>query len=201
MLFSRSLLVLFRLDDLLQGANMLDSPQFKMFVGLIVAIAVVLNWLPDLDVAASEYLDQSLTDSLLIYASARGLNAIISVIQSFHFSFNLGVSAGANPGELLDPLNDLVERFSSFILYGLAAIGLQKLVLTATISVPMKIAVTIVLTTAYIAWLFKDWMAGLPTQILIKTATLILAVRFFIMVEVGTVAALDHLYFDARNGL
>ena len=128
----------------------------RYLVGIPVLLVVVLNWLPDIDAAAAEYLDQSLADSLVIYGSARALNAIISVPQSVHISISLGAGVGLNLGEALDPLNDLIERFSGFVLYGLAAIGLQKLVLAATSSLVMKIIATILIIAGYLVWLFRE---------------------------------------------
>jgi hypothetical protein len=109
-----------------------NSMALKVLVGTMVLVGLIANWLPEMDAAARAYLDLSMADSLVVYATARGLNAVISVIQSVHLSFSLGAGVGLNLGEMLDPLNDLIERFSTFVLYGLAAIGLQKLLLLAS---------------------------------------------------------------------
>jgi len=87
---------------------------------------LALTWLPELDRAAQGYLANALSDNLLIYASSRELNPLVSVIQSIEISFSLGAGVAVNLGEVLDPLNDLFERFSAFILYGLADFFLFK---------------------------------------------------------------------------
>ena len=53
------------------------------------------------------------------------MNGVISVVQSIELSVSLGAGVGVNFGEVLDPLNDLIERFSTLVLYGLAGLGLQ----------------------------------------------------------------------------
>ena len=64
----------------------------------------------------------------------------MSVIQSTEVS--IGV-ASITPGEFLDPLNDLVERFSWIVMMAMASIGLQKLLLTIASSLAFKILLTV----------------------------------------------------------
>lgn len=161
----------------------------------MAVLLIVLNWLPGLDDRAETYLSEAITDNLVIYATARSLNGIISVIQSIELSVNLGAGVGVNFGEILDPLNDLIERFSGFVLYGLAGLGLQKLVLLATSSLVMKITTTVTIAVAFIIWLWKDLMAG----ILIRALLILLLVRFAFVIEVGVIAGLDALYFDQQK--
>lgn len=166
-----------------------------LLVGLLVAAALVLNWLPALDDAAEDYLSLAITDNLVIYGTARAINGLISVIQSIHISVSVGAGVGVNLGEILDPLNDLIERFSAFVLYALAGLGLQKVVLVATSSLAMKIITTAALLGGFISWAIglrqADWV--------IRAAALLLLVRFFFIIEVGTVAALDKVYFDNQK--
>ncbi len=159
------------------------------------AAALILNWLPGLDAAAEMYLADAITDNLIIFATARSLNAIISVIQSIELSVSIGAGVAVNFGELLDPLNDLIERFSGFVLYGLAGLGLQKLVLVATSSLFMKVFTTIVIVCGLMQWLWKpEIFRWLP-----RLVGLLLIVRFAFVVEVGVIAALDKLYFDQQQ--
>ena len=45
---------------------------------------------------------------------ARAINGVISVIQETQIGFSVGVSTTVAPGQLpVDPLNDLIERFST----------------------------------------------------------------------------------------
>ncbi len=164
-------------------------------IGLAVLVVLGLNWMPGLDQRAEGYLQNAMADNLLIYATARSLNGIISVVQSIELSVSLGAGVAVNLGEILDPLNDLIERFSAFVLYGLAGLGLQKLVLIATSSFVMKVVTTVGLVLGYVAWLFR---ASLHHW-LVKLVVLVLMVRFAFIVEVGVIATLDALYFDQQQ--
>lgn len=164
-------------------------------IGFAVLVVLGLNWMPGLDQRAEEYLKYAMADNLLIYATARSLNGIISVIQSVELSVSLGAGVAVNLGEILDPLNDLIERFSAFVLYGLAGLGLQKLVLIATSGLVMKVITTVGLVLGYAAYLFRAGLHGW----LVRLVTLILLVRFAFIVEVGVIATLDSLYFDKQK--
>lgn len=75
-----------------------------------------------------EYLDANLKRTALAYAASRGVNAIVSFLQDADFGVNLGVAAQVSPGEFLDPLNDMVERFSWLMLICFTIIGVEKVV-------------------------------------------------------------------------
>jgi len=120
---------------------------------------------------------------------------LISVIQSIQLSIGVGAGMGVNLGEMLDPLNDLIERFSSFVLYALAGLGVQKLVLVATSSLVMKVVTTIALIAGFFVWV----VSGTVRHWTIRVSVLVILVRFFFVVEVGTVSVLDKLYFDHQK--
>jgi ABC-type multidrug transport system fused ATPase/permease subunit len=75
-------------------------------------------------------LSDMLKVTLTVYAMARGLNAVISVAQGTEMSIEpMGVGLTLTPGEVLDPLNDLIEQFSLVLLLASASIGVQQIVL------------------------------------------------------------------------
>lgn len=97
--------------------------QLLLLLCLILA-CVPLQW----------FMDDSLADmlkvTLSVYALARSLNAVISVAQGTEMSIEpMGVGLTLAPGEILDPLNDLVEQFSDVLLLASASLGIQQIVL------------------------------------------------------------------------
>jgi hypothetical protein len=165
----------------------------KWLIGALVVATILLNWIPQLDVLTQKYLETSISDNLVIYATARVVNGVISVIQSIELSLSLGAGVAMHLGEVLDPLNDLIERFSAFVLYGLTALGIQQLVLLASSSTIMKLLTSIMLIAGYIAWLQQrcTWLANL--------ALVLIVVRFAFVVEVGVSYSLDRLYFSEHQ--
>lgn len=109
------------------------------FIVIVVAI-IALSWLNILDEYGDDYTTKSLTHAAATYGVARGINAVVSVIQSTEVS--IGV-ASITPGEFLDPMNDLVERFSWIVMMAMASLGLQKLLLVIASSLIFKILITL----------------------------------------------------------
>ncbi len=108
-------------------------------IAIIVAI-ILISWANLLDDYGDRYTTDALKQAAVTYGVARSLNAVVSVIQSTEFS--VGV-ASFSPGEALDPLNDLVERFSWIVMMAMASIGLQKLLLIIASSIIFKILLTV----------------------------------------------------------
>lgn len=107
---------------------------------LVVIFIIALSWVNILDDYGDDYTTKSLTHAAATYGIARGINAVVSVIQSTEVS--IGV-ASITPGEFLDPLNDMVERFSWIVMMAMASLGLQKLLLVIASSLLFKLLITL----------------------------------------------------------
>ena len=94
---------------------------------LVVAAMVVCAWLGPLEAAANRQIDAGLKRALVSFAVARTLNAIISVAQGTEVSLQpLGVGVNLTIGQVLDPVNDVIEQFSSLMLVASVAFGIEK---------------------------------------------------------------------------
>ena len=107
---------------------------------IFIAVIITLSWLNFLDEYGDRYTTRAITQAATTYGITRGINAIVSVLQSTEVS--IGV-ASLSPGEFLDPLNDLIERFSWVTMMAIASLGIQKLLLTIASSLMFKILLTI----------------------------------------------------------
>lgn len=97
------------------------------FIGLLL-VCILLALVPFEDKINAQ-LTHMLTVTLSVYAVARGLNAVVSMAQGTELSIEpLGVGVTLAPGEILDPLNDLIEQVSTVLLIASASIGMQKIV-------------------------------------------------------------------------
>lgn len=96
---------------------------------LLLALCVlgpVLAWTGALDAVSARSVDSALIATGTAYASARGINALVSVMQGTEVhAVMLTVAAG----EVLDPVNDLIERLSTLFLFALGSLALQKVLL------------------------------------------------------------------------
>ena len=68
--------------------------------------------------------------ALVTFALARTLNGLISAVQGTEIALQpAGVGVTSTPGEVLDPVNDLVERFSWIMLGATISLGVQQVLL------------------------------------------------------------------------
>lgn len=168
------------------------APRVKILLSVFMAALIALNWLPYLDDLAQTYLTDTIASNAVVFGLVRSLNGIISVVQSAEVG--VGV-AGISIGEIFDPVNDLIERFSGLLLFTLTALGIQQVILLFTTSVIMKAVFTLVAlaSTAALWWQDVHWARWLR---IIFTLCLL---RFLLSLEVGFVWLFDWLYFNATG--
>jgi len=106
---------------------------------VVVLVLVAISWSPSTYDAATLQIDNSLGNAAIVYGISRSLNAVISVLQSTEVSV---VVATVTIGEILDPLNDLIERFSDLMTVALGSLALQKLFLELTSTLLFNILIT-----------------------------------------------------------
>ena len=93
---------------------------------ILLTICSVLLFLP-LESNIGQELTTMLKVTLSVYAVLRGLNAVISTAQGTELSIEpMGVGLTLTPGEILDPLNDLIEQVSTVLLFASASIRNTK---------------------------------------------------------------------------
>ncbi len=98
---------------------------------LATVVAVLLALLPVTDTVGQSHVDNAFKRALVGYALARGLNGVISVAQGTEVAIQpAGVGVNFTPGQILDPVNDLVERFSWIMMLASSSLGVQKVLLS-----------------------------------------------------------------------
>jgi hypothetical protein len=164
----------------------------KILITIVFFVVITTNWLPQIDSITQQFLSDSISSNAIIFGVVRTLNGVISVIQSA--DIGIGV-ASVSIGEILDPVNDLVERFSGLLLMTLTALGIQQVLLLLTLSLPIKIVFSIMAFVCIQSlWLKPKWW-----PVLFKWTVLIVFIRFILVIQVGVVWLFDWLYFDATG--
>jgi len=100
----------------------------------IIALAVLAQgrWLDDIGL---NHTQAGLQRALVTYGVSRGLNGVVSVVQGTEVAIEpVGVGMTFTPGQILDPVNDLVERFSGIVLVSGTAFGVQRVLLDVVAS-------------------------------------------------------------------
>ena len=104
----------------------LSSTAAKWLISIVLLALVALSWSRYLDDAAQAATATNFKRALTAAAMARAFNGIISVAQGTEIALQpVGVGVTLTIGEVLDPLNDLVERFAWLALAASVSLGLQ----------------------------------------------------------------------------
>lgn len=160
-------------------------PRIRRYaLALFMLAAVACAWLAPLDAPAAGQVDAGLKRALISFASARALNAVISVAQGTELSVQpLGVGVTLTPGQLLDPVNDLIEKFSTLMLAASVAFGVQK----ALIAMGGWWAVSLALTAVALGWAWLYLRRQAIPAWLSRALVIVLMLRFAIpVVTLGT---------------
>lgn len=140
---------------------------------LVLAVAM-LAWARPLDDRAISRAEAGLTRALLAFAAARALNGVISVLQGTEVSAGVGVGVKTAPGQILDPVNDLVEQFSTLMLAATVAFAAQIVLMQIGAGWLVSLALTVVVA----AWALGWWRGRAPPGWLSRLLVLLLLLRF-----------------------
>lgn len=161
----------------------------RAFVIGLAAIVLALAWTDYGDTRAQRNIEAGLKRALAAFAIARTANGVISVIQETTLGASLVVGVTVSPGQILDPLNDLVEEFSTLMLAASVSFGIQRILVAAGSSWPVAAALTALL----LLYGLGAWRAHPPATWLRRALMLALLVRFAVPVaSIGSEAVYDH---------
>ncbi|MEE8312451.1 MAG: hypothetical protein V3R77_09340 [Candidatus Binatia bacterium] len=178
-----------------------------MLASAAAVTIVAVSQLGVLDDAGRAYTEAGFERALIAYGVARGLNGVISVAQGTEVAIEpAGVGMTFKPGEILDPINDLVERFSWVVLVSGTSLGIQRVLLEVTAVPWFRLAVSIlVLACLAIEWRPGAFSTGLR-RIVRTLTTVLVIVRFAIPViaiagEVLYESFLEPQYTESTQNL
>ncbi|RQO54770.1 hypothetical protein DBR47_22140 [Paucibacter sp. KBW04] len=118
---------------------------------LLLLAAAAAAWFPQLDAQASQELDAGIRRAMATFATARVINAAISVLQEFSISVGVTIAIG----QALDPINDIVEQFSTLMLVALVSMGVQKVLLAMGGHLLVKVCVVAAILGTALAVLMR----------------------------------------------
>lgn len=151
----------------------------KIFISIILVLILVLSLTLGVDESAQKIQDAAFERAMIAFGLAKGLNAVISLIQGTELSFTpVGVGLNFSVGEVLDPFNDMVERFSWVMLLATVSLGIQKilLLLSSKIFIQLALVLSVGLSLLFI-WV-KQVNNSLFLSYSLKLFVLVLLLRF-----------------------
>lgn len=166
----------------------------------VAALAITaLAWSGHADDLGRAYAQETLTRALVTFAIARTLNGVISTAQGTELSLEPGgVGVNFHIGEILDPINDLIERFSVVMLVSTSSLGLQNVLLGMT----AWWGISALLSAAAIAALMAHWAPQsipISTRIAQRWLLIVGLVRFAIPVLMITSTLLFNSFLAEEH--
>jgi hypothetical protein len=166
---------------------MADSPtrRSKVLGTLLCVIPVAVSLTGALDTPSRGVADAALARSLVTFAIARTLDSAISVAQGTEVAVEPGgVGVNFAPGQALDPINDLVERFSAAMLVATSSLALQGVLLDMARWWAANLVLVLATALALVAIWRPSWLGSLGTRAAIRALSIVVFVRFAVPVFV-----------------
>ena len=170
----------------------------RTLLSIVLLALVAVSWTGLLDRAALSNTDVTFKRALAAFAVSRGLNGVISVAQGTEIAIQpVGIGVTLTVGEILDPLNDLVERFSWLVLLACASLGAQMLLAEIMGNLWLSIALTASAIPALAALWWPHRVPG--SAILLRLCVLMVFLRFVFAAVSLTTAWVDHAVLADRQ--
>ena len=154
-----------------------------VFVSL--AIVAIGGWLDD---KGKEYADVTFNRALVAFGIAKGLNGVISVAQGTEVALEpAGIGVNFTPGQILDPINDLIEQFSWVMLASTASIGVQKILLAISVWPWFTGFVILLLSLVVISYWYVPLEKSHWRPLLVKAMLVFVFLRFSVpIIAIGS---------------
>jgi hypothetical protein len=159
----------------------------RICIALFLLATTLATWSTSLDSPAMGQVEAGMKRALASFAVARALNGALSLAQGTEISAGIGANITFSVGQVLDPVNDVVESFSELMLLASVAFGIQKVLLL----IGQDVLVKWLLTASLAAWGALRLFSGHRNRWLDAILVLTLMLRF--AVPVVTMAS-DAIY-------
>jgi hypothetical protein len=164
-----------------------------------VLLLIVLSSVTSVDRLARTDYESLFQRALVTFALARTLNGVISVVQGTEVALQpAGVGLTLTPGQVLDPVNDLVERFSWIMLGATLSLGIQHVLLDVGQWWGFRLLVALLGG----AWLWLRLRGAqqrpLSRDLLFRVLILVLFLRFAVPLTLILNEALFDLFLEPR---
>jgi len=156
----------------------------------VFVLLMLLCWVEHYNHFILQFLDDALLQSSVVYASARTVNAAISLLQSAEVGIGI---ASIEPAQLLDPINDLAEYTSDAMRIAIGSLFIQRILYTISSGIVFSGVFTAVVI-GYFICLWRDYLPILRDKIIY---TLIL-IRFLIPAIVLSTGVVSQVFLDAQ---
>ena len=165
----------------------------KFVLSALAIGVIVVAFMGLVDKQGETYTDAAFNRALITFGVARGINGVISVAQGTEVAVHpAGFGVNFTPGQILDPINDIIEQFSWVMLASTASLGIQKIFLGMSSSLIASVILAVLLAIAIVT----VWRPTLLSPAAKAYAKRLLLVVIFIRFSVPLAAIGSELLYD-----
>lgn len=179
------------LDNVLERVKIHDSST-QRYVFIVVLSIIGISWFGIFDDLSTDFINGSIFDASVAFASARFLNAVISALQTTTIST---VVFSVSIGEVLDPINDLIEQYSSIMMLAIGSLIVQKLLLEIISALVFKLLITVSGFLLLYAWIRGNSFLIKPFM---KIFVSLVFLRFLLVAVVLLNSAVDRIFIEPQ---
>jgi len=134
----------------------------KIIVSIFLVFLIILAWSKTLDIKAENYNIETTKDVITTLAITRSINAALSVVQNSSLLLGVGVQVDMAIGQVVNPINDFLDRFSWVLLFALISLGIQDVIIsiaqTPLLNSLLTISIILVIISYFRKYEFSDFV-------------------------------------------
>jgi len=179
--------------------NFIKKNYYKIIITVFLLLLAFFSISKNFDDYGQRYTDDGFERAITAFAIAKGLNGAISLVQGTEVALEpAGVGIILTPGQILDPVNDLIERFSWIMFLAAISLGIQSILLSIFSSYYFSIAVTVSLLPVFML-VWKNWEPSISFKnVLYRIAAFLIILRFFIPVMAVSSEGLYQAFLESK---
>ncbi len=173
----------------------------KSILGILFSIVLFFSsniQFPVLDSTADNYFRDSITKAGVSYGVCRVINATVSVIQQSSLQLEpAGIGLSLAVGQIVDPINDMVERLSNVLVMSITSLGVQELAYEISLTIVPPILALFLFSLSVLIWFEKDRVSKLQ-NIVINVLMIASIARFCLPVSSIANEFLQAHFFEQK---
>jgi hypothetical protein len=145
------------------------------------------------------YIDKSLNKAVIAFASARGINAIISMLKSSTVNLTpAGIGASISIGQILDPVDDMIETLSNVLLLSIVSLGIQRFIIEVAPFISINVLLNISLILIMLLLTIKKFRNKSLKSITIKLFACAFIIKFILPFFVFLDWTTNKFFFEQK---
>ena len=173
----------------------------KSLIGIVLSIVLFFSsgiQIPVLDSTADTYFKDSITKAGISYGVCRVINATVSVIKESSLELEpAGIGLSLAIGQIVDPINDMVERLSNVLVMSITSLGVQELAYEISLTLVPLILAVILFMLSLLMWFKNERLLKLQ-RILLSVLIIASIARFCLPLSSMANEFLQKTFFEDK---